>query len=375
MKPSLTTPVRFLFAVLAVALPFARAAGAELRTRNVVLVTLDGARTQEIFGGLDLEVLRSTLKKDSKIEESASHRRFWAPTPEERREKLMPFLWGTLLARHGSIAGNRSKGSRARITNRHRFSYPGYSEILTGRARDEEIRSNDKIQNPHPTVLEILRRELRVDPRGVAAFASWDVLDVIVEHEAGSITANAGYEPYDHPDPIIRELSRLQREASTPWETVRHDYYTWRFARAHLETHRPRVVYIGFGETDDWAHDGNYERVLDALHRTDGYLRDLWGLLEASEEYRDRTTLLISTDHGRGDTTADWKDHGEKVEGAQHIWIACFGPDTIERGEWRDAPEVRQDQIAATMCALLGFDAGAILPEAAPPILRFIKEK
>ncbi len=366
---------RLALVFLAVALLFERATGAELRTRNVVLITLDGARTQEIFAGLDADVLRSTLKKDAKIEESASHRRFWAPTPEERREKLMPFLWKTLLVRHGSIAGNRWKGSQVRIVNRHRFSYPGYSEILTGRARDDEIRSNDKIQNPHPTVLEVLRRELRVDPRGVAAFASWDVLDVIVEHEAGAITANSGYEPYDHSDPIVRELSRLQREAPTPWETVRHDTYTWRFARAHLETHRPRVLYIGLGETDDWAHDGNYDRVLDALHRTDGYLRELWSLLEESEGYRGRTTLLISTDHGRGDTTADWKDHGEKVEGAQYTWIACFGPDTAERGEWRDAPEVRPDQIAATMCALMGFDPTALLPEAAPPIQRFIGGK
>src|SRR2546423_13348889 len=33
------------------------------RTDSVILVTLDGARTQEIFGGLDLDILRSTLRK------------------------------------------------------------------------------------------------------------------------------------------------------------------------------------------------------------------------------------------------------------------------------------------------------------------------
>ena len=30
---------------------------------NVVLITLDGARVQEMFGGLDVEILRSTLKQ------------------------------------------------------------------------------------------------------------------------------------------------------------------------------------------------------------------------------------------------------------------------------------------------------------------------
>ncbi len=37
------------------------AADAQGRTRNVVLVTLDGVRTEEVFGGLDVDVLRSTI--------------------------------------------------------------------------------------------------------------------------------------------------------------------------------------------------------------------------------------------------------------------------------------------------------------------------
>src|SRR6186713_1070032 len=100
---------------------------------NVVLVTLDGVRIQEMFGGLDESVARAQVK-EGRVEDMPLWQRYWAPTREERRRKLMPFLWGALLAEHGSIAGDQALGSVMRVTNRHRFSYPGYAEIATGAA-------------------------------------------------------------------------------------------------------------------------------------------------------------------------------------------------------------------------------------------------
>ena len=84
------------------------------------------------------------------------------------------------MTEHGSIAGNRARGSAVRVTNRHRFSYPGYAEILVGEAHDDVIDSNDKRRNPYPTVLEFLKGKLGLDKRQVAAFASWDTFDWIV---------------------------------------------------------------------------------------------------------------------------------------------------------------------------------------------------
>ena len=98
----------------------------------VVLITLDGARHEEIFGGLDLDILKSTLKKDQRAEETATHKRYWAATPDERRRKLLPFFW-RLVTEQGSIAGNPALGSDARLSNSLRFSYPGYAEICSDR--------------------------------------------------------------------------------------------------------------------------------------------------------------------------------------------------------------------------------------------------
>ena len=154
---------------------------AERNTQNVILITLDGARAQEIFGGLDLDILKSVVKKGN-VEDRPAYRKYWAATPQERREKLMPFFWGTWMKKHGYIYGNRSLGSTEAITNQHRFTYPGYSEILTGQAHDDVINSNDNKRNPYPSVLEFLKKKLDLPTAQVAAFSSWETMNWIAEH-------------------------------------------------------------------------------------------------------------------------------------------------------------------------------------------------
>lgn len=340
------------------------------RTEHLVLVTLDGIRPREVFGGLDLEVLRATAQGPA--EDTEPYRRYWAPTPEARRARLLPFLWGTLLARHGAIAGNAEHGSVVRVANRHRISYPGYAELLTGEVHDDLIASNARRQNPLPTVLELARERLGLEVHEVAAFASWETLRWIVESRPGTITANAGPQPYDHPDPAVRAASELQLEAPTPWDGVRHDAHTIRLARGHLARFAPRVLYVGLGETDDWAHDGRYDRHLEGLARADAFLAGLWAWLEAHPRYAGRTTLIVTTDHGRGHTTEDWRQHDAGTAGAEAIWLAVAGPDTRPRGEWAAAPALTLGQVAATCARALGLDYGAARPAAAPPVAALV---
>ena len=334
----------------------------------VILITLDGARTEEIFGGLDRDVFKSTLGEKQVLEEQPAYRRFWAETPAARREKLMPFFWGTLMREHGSIAGNRALASSVTLTNTHRFSYPGYSEILLGEAHDDTIKSNDPLRNPYPTVLEELRSRLSLSRAQVGVFASWNVFEAIVEHTKGSLTVNAGFAPFESPDAETAALSRLQMDTPTPWDSVRHDVYTFRFAMDHLRRARPRVVYLALGETDDWAHDGRYDRVLETYARTDAYLKDLWTWLQSDPEYRNRTHLLMTTDHGRGHSIKEWRSHGAKVEGAQDVWMAFVSPSMSTRGEWKEHPVLHTNQAAATLAAWVGVDWRALRPAAGPAI-------
>ena len=335
---------------------------------RVILITLDGARTQEIFGGLDVAILRSTLKEGQTLENDATYKRFWAPTPEERRRKLMPFFWGTLMTGHGSIAGNRALDSRVTLKNKHWFSYPGYSEILVGEPHDDVIKSNDAVRNPYPTVLEIIRDRLNLAPKDVAVFASWGVFNEIAEQKQGALTIDAGPDEPDPPDAQGRELAAIQGETLPQWANVRHDYFTFRLAMRHLEAARPRVLYIAFDETDDWAHDGRYDRTLDTFARTDRYLETLWQWLQKQPEYGVRTHILLTTDHGRGDSAKDWRDHGARVADAENVWIAFVSPHMPQRGEWRNHVPLSTSQIAATLAKWAGVDLASIRPTAGAAI-------
>ncbi len=336
---------------------------AQRKTENVILITLDGARLQEIFGGFDGDLYK-------KIEKDAEKRRVYktynAPTAQARREKLMPFFWQVWMKNHGSIAGNRELKSEVKTTNNLLFSYPGYSEILTGEAHDDVIKSNDRVQNTFPSVLQFLQTKMKLDSNQVASFASWDAMNEIATSKNNAFLVNAGYENYENSE--TQNLSAMQFETPTPWDSVRHDFYTFRFALAHLKTFHPRVLHIGLGETDDWAHDKRYDMVIDSLHRTDNYFKELWQFLESDAQYKGKTSLIITVDHGRGNTEKDWFSHGEDVAEARQIWMAFISPDSNLRGEWKDSKTVYQNQIAATLSKYLGFDYSEQNQRAGKPI-------
>ncbi|MCZ6796220.1 MAG: alkaline phosphatase family protein [Planctomycetota bacterium] len=339
----------------------------ELRTRRVVLITVDGLRHQELFGGLEPRMLED--KKRSGIEDVERLRSLYLrPTARERREALLPFFWKTFAPR-GVVLGNKARGSRALLRNRRRFSYPGYAELLTGAPQDT-ITSNAKVRLPRPSFLEFVRTKLRLPREKVALFASWDVFSWIASQQKDAVFTNAGYEamPSELSSPEMARLSRLQFSLLTPWDTVRHDTVTAELALGYLERLRPRLLYLALGETDDWAHERRYDRVLAAARLFDETLERTWKTLESMETYRGRTTIIITTDHGRGSTLDDWTDHGEKVPDAEDIWIAVAGPDTPPRGEAADVPRVHLGDVAATVLVLLGLDPQEFNPAAGPPI-------
>ena len=309
-----------------------------------VLVTLDGVRDIELFAGLHQETFK-TSKKDKSWETDPLYQSLWAPSPEARRLKLMPFFWGEWMKKHGFVMGNPSKGSSVMLRNRHRFSYPGYSEILTGQARDKIIHSNDEIQNPAPTLLEFFKSSWNLNHDQTAVFASWQTIRFISEHRPGSMFINAGHASYSSENPLLQQLSKLQFETKTPWDSVRHDAYTMAFCKDYVTQHLPRVLYLSLGETDDWAHDSRYDRVLQALHQSDKYLQDLWSFYQSNEQTRDNTCFIITTDHGRGDNIYNWMHHNDKLDGAKRIWLAIISPTLKQRGELSGHPEIFADQI------------------------------
>jgi len=331
--------------------------------RNVLVVTLDGLRWQEMFAGFAAAL--DTKDEGGVADPEALRRRFDRATPEARREVLLPFLW-TVVAREGQILGDPGEGSRVRVTNGLRFSYPGYNEMLSG-AADPRIDSNDKKTNPNLTVLEWLHSRPGIDGR-VAAFGSWDVLPYIVAAERSGMHTNgdgpAVAEPRTDREHLLNEFA-----ADLPpyWSGARFDAPTMQGALEYLRTRQPRVLYVMLGETDEWAHGRRYDLYLDAAWRGDRFVRRLWETAQSLPAYRGRTALLLATDHGRGETAKDWTDHGREVPAAERIWMAAMGPGIPALGV-RAGLEATQSQLAATIAAVLGEDFRAASPRAAPPL-------
>ncbi|NVJ48284.1 MAG: sulfatase-like hydrolase/transferase [Cytophagia bacterium] len=341
---------------------------AQQKTENVFLITLDGFRWQELYTGADAELIQN---KDYVGNPEELSELFWRDSPEERRETLLPFMW-SVMAKEGQLLGNRNLGSKVNITNAMRFSYPGYNEILTGKADDSRIKSNDKILNPNKTILELANKQSGFEGK-VAAFGSWDVFPYIINEERSGVPVNAGFEKSTDEPLTEREifLNQLQDEIPSPWEGVRLDAFTHHFAMEYVKKHQPRLVYIAYGETDDFAHDGEYDHYLKSAHQTDQFIREIWEYIQSTPAYKDKTTLIITTDHGRGtEYEGAWKDHWTQVENSDQIWMAAIGPDTPGNGEARSG-QFYQNQVAATLAKLLGLNY--VLEGAGKPIEAFIK--
>lgn len=338
---------------------------AHRRGRNIVYVTLDGFRWQELFEGAQ----ESFIAKDAGVSDiSGVKTKYWRETAVERRETLLPFIWNTV-AKQGQVFGDPSHNAAAKLENTHKFSYPGYSEMFCGFADDEGIKSNNKIPNQHVSVLEYLNRQPTFQGR-VAAVATWDVFPFILNQPRSGIYCQAGVSPIVADDLTDRErlLNDLIADTVVLWPNNQIDSLVMQASREYLQKKKPRVLFIGLGETDEWAHARRYDRYLHAAHRADAFLAGIWKLLQSLPEYKDNTSLLIACDHGRGTTIRDWTDHGAKVDGAEFVWMAVIGPDVKPLGVRREISPTLS-QIASTIATLIGEDFSSASPKSAKPLI------
>lgn len=331
------------------------------KTEYVILVMTDGVRWQEVYRGADSSLMQRTYVNDT----AALRRDFWRPTAAARRERLFPFLWGTV-ATQGQLFGDSASGSVARLVNRYRFSYPGYSETFTGYF-DERIDSNGYPPNPNTTVFEWVNRDPAFSGR-VVAHATWNAFRRIINTERSGIPVHDGWDrgAPARTDSVSTLLQALYRSHTQLWPDVALDAPMHQATLATIARGLPRLLFVGYGETDEWAHSGRYDMYLRSAQQMDRFLAELWDTVQRDPRTRDKVTLLVTTDHGRG-WGAEWTDHGETVDGAQYVWSAVIGPDTPPRGVRANTP-TQQAQMAATIAALLGRDWRRAEPRAAPPL-------
>lgn len=286
--------------------------------------------------------------------------------PQQRREKLMPFFWSELVTR-GSVFGNRILGSTVDNANPYWFSYPGYNEIFTGYP-DTAVNSNEQVPNPNVNVFEYLEKTPAFKGKS-AVVASWDVFASIFNEKRSQIFVNDGFR--DVPGKLNDKqvlYNKLQHELPDLFHgpSERLDVASFHIGFEYMKANKLRLMYFGFGDTDEFAHAGLYDYYMDAANKTDQWIRQIWQYIQSDKFYAGKTTLLITTDHGRGEAlNGSWRDHGSNVKGAGQIWMAAIGAGVNGKGEDKENKKILQGQIAATIAQLVGVEfkpAHPVLP-------------
>lgn len=328
--------------------------------KNLFIITLDGFRWQEVFTGAD-----SGLINDEKSTPDTGTMKdmYWAVDPEQRRKKLMPFFWN-VLATKGQVYGNRYFNNKVNVSNLFSISYAGYNEILTGNP-DITIYSNMKKKNPNTTVLEYLNNTKEFENK-IVAFTSWDVFPFILNEQRSGLTLNSGYEKMDEDSAGQSLINKVQDEAVYNKTATRHDELTFVAAKEYIQKFHPRIVYLGFGETDEEAHRGRYDLYLEKAAQIDKMIGELWHYVQSTPGYKDNTTFILTTDHGRGKSPSAWADHSFFVKGSSQTWLAFIGPDIAALGEMKNEEQIYQKQIAQTIASLVGknFQSGKYIAPA-----------
>lgn len=330
---------------------------------NVVLITLDGLRSEEVFTGAD----KRLISKDCGVKNvEACTTQFWREESIDRRRVLMPSLWDTVENRGGWIAGNPDTQSVVQVTNGLFFSYPGYNELLSG-FPDPWVNTNDKRYNKNTTVLEWIHNQEGFHNR-VSAYGSWDVFPFIINDRRSGIPVNAGWMPLTVGSPEkIEAANFIASQLFHEFEGVRYDSFTTLGAVEELKSRKPRVLFVSLGETDDWAHAGRYDLYLLTAQQNDRFIKELWETTQSIDQYRNKTLFLLTTDHGRGDGREGWKNHSILLKGSERIWIAAWGVPLQQTGIDTEG-RYTQSQIAPSVASALGFDFQAFNDKIVDPL-------
>lgn len=290
--------------------------------RNVILITLDGVRYEEVFDGAGYH---------------------------------FPYMTEKVRNQRAALLGDPRQGNVVVAGNPYLISLPAYYAIFAGSV--QRCNQNACRRTWSETFPERIKQDLGLTAEQVATFASWEKLAGAVESWSGTTFVDAG-QTHDEPSPFTE---------------ARMDEHTWLQAMQYLEAQRPRFLYVSLNDSDEWGHEGDFPQYLATLHRFDDWLRELDERLARMPGYGERTCVVITTDHGRG-AGKQWRDHDASIPNAAFVWLytSCAGESYAERPvptpSFRSLLDVRPTieamfGLAPTICDDCGTTIAELVPE------------
>lgn len=255
---------------------------------NVILLMLDGVRWQEVFNG-------------------------------DKKGPIFTHLWDDY-RREGVIFGDVDRGTGMTVSNGAYVSLPAYQSIMAGTTQPCSGNGCGRIKVE--TVQERVQRELNLQKGAVATIASWEKIPHAVEHTEGATFVNAAFQKLDDGefDPEFNAINEAQAKDVPPWGGARYDRYTWAHSMRYLKKHQPRFMFVSLNDSDEWGHKGEWDRYVATLKQYDAWIAELISQLKTMGDYGRDTTLIVTTDHGRGEG-GNWKHHGWLWPSSKNIWL------------------------------------------------------
>lgn len=276
---------------------------------RVVLVVIDGVRWQDVFLGVDPELARTYLLPAKEV----------VPV-----EALVPNLH-RLATGEGAAFGAPGAGAAMFASGPNYVSQPGYIEIFSER-RPLECRSNACPATSEPTFVDTIAEATN---GSVAVISSWEVVARAAAARPERLVLSAGHSRGENQAQLrvnaaaVRALEMGRIAASWPGNgEYRPDRYTSEIALTYLEAQRPRFLFLGLGDTDEYAHLGDYRGYLRALHQADAVVGRLLETLERMGDDGRHTTVLVTTDHGR---ERAFMSHGGFAPESSRVWMIAGG--------------------------------------------------
>jgi hypothetical protein len=282
------------------------------RDGRVVLITIDGARWQDVFVGSNAA---------------------WSGAPALPPEVLMPRLHALVASRGLALGAPLDGCGTVHTAGATNMSMPGYLEIFTGHPSHC---LDNACSPPTETVLDEAARYLHLP---VASVGSWSVLASAVTNARNGIyvaegQGGAGADPYPG-------YGDYRPDAATAAAAL--DYYV---------QHTPVLMHVGLGDTDELGHRNDYPAYLSALASADALVGRFADGIDAMGAIGERTTVIVTPDHGRN---SDFTNHGTLRPESGRTFIAAFGARVPRRGIACADGDVTLADIAPTIRVLIGL--------------------
>ncbi|MBI3195165.1 MAG: T9SS type A sorting domain-containing protein [Ignavibacteriae bacterium] len=234
----------------------------------------------------------------------------------------MPKIWKNMKPLGTLWSNFRNEGTTS--TN------PGHASMITGTW--QTIDNNGNTRPTMPTVFEYFRKQTGTDSSAMYVAVGKSKLNILTYSTHAEY--GAGY----------KASQFIGSNDATVYNGV----------VSIMNTKHPRLMVINFPTVDVVGHTGNWNNYLNAIRAADSLTYELWKKIQADTLYKDSTTLFITNDHGRHDSThGGFQNHGDACEGCRHIMLLAIGQ-KFPAGKTVTTTRTQRD-IATTIGELLSF--------------------